>query len=141
MSNIKEQEECDHPEPERQFGQRCGCCGLFAEMTLPNPPEPLAANREARGQDGSIRKAHYGEGEQPWDTGLRLGWAPQAAAFCVLRYLRRDKAKEHSLESARWYWARLIEKAQGSSALVWYQVLQELRRELTSEELALLGAL
>lgn len=103
-----------------------------------SPPDSLAPNREARGQDGSIRKAHYGPGEQPWDTALRLGWGPQAAAFCILRYLRRDKAREHSLESARWYWARLKERACGASPLIWYSVLGELRNVLTGEEMAVL---
>lgn len=60
---------------------------------------------------GDGRKAHYGPGEQPWDTTLKLGWGPHAAAAHVLRYLRRDKAVEHSLQSARVYYGWLKELA------------------------------
>lgn len=78
---------------------------IWGSLVVP----PIAANRTAPGKDGSVRKAHYGDGVQPWDTTVASGWGPHAAAFCVLRYLRRDKAKEHSIESARWYYTRLIE--------------------------------
>lgn len=71
--------------------------------------ERLFPNRETLGADGTVRKAHYGEGEQPWDTMKRLGWANDFAAGCVLRYLRRSKDAVHSLESAKWYLARLYE--------------------------------
>lgn len=66
-------------------------------------------NREDPGQDGSQRKAHYGSGRQPWDDIKDLGWAPEFAAASILKYLRRTKDKEHSIESARWYWERLHE--------------------------------
>ena len=64
-------------------------------------------DRSTLGSDGSVRKAHYGDGEQPWDTMLRTGIAVHFATGCVLRYLRRDKDAAHSIESARWYWAQL----------------------------------
>lgn len=66
-------------------------------------------NRPTPGADGTMRKAHYGEGRQPRDDIVDAGWGPAFAAGCVLRYLRRAKDPEHSLESARWYWARLRE--------------------------------
>jgi hypothetical protein len=63
---------------------------------------------------GIPRMDHYGEGRQPFDDILDAGWAPKFAAGNVLKYLRRTKAPEHSLESARWYWARLNEMAAGA---------------------------
>lgn len=103
----------------------------------------LAPTRDAPGADGTVRKAHYGDGEQPWDTSLASGWGPHAAAFCVLRYLRRDKAREHSLESARWYYARLYAGSDGkiaspSIAGDWIAALSRLELILTKEELATL---
>jgi len=69
----------------------------------------LAEVRVAPGIDNTPRKAHYGDGEQPWDVIVRLGWGPAFAAGNVLKYLRRSKHPEHSLESAAWYYARLVE--------------------------------
>lgn len=62
-------------------------------------------------EDGTERKSRYGAGRQPWDDIKELGWAPHFAAGNVLKYLRRDKDREHSIESARWYFARLCEMA------------------------------
>jgi hypothetical protein len=59
--------------------------------------------------DATERQPQYGDGRQPWDDIVEEGWAPEFAAGNVLKYLRRDKAREHSLASARWYWARLNE--------------------------------
>jgi hypothetical protein len=59
--------------------------------------------------DGTIRQDHYGTGRQPWDDIVDQGWAPEFAAGNILKYLRRTKDPEHSAESARWYWLRLIE--------------------------------
>ena len=105
--------------------------------------DDLALNRTEPGGDGSVRKAHYGAGEQPWDTTLACGWGPAAAGFCVLRYLRRDKAKAHSLESARWYYARLYAGADGkiaspSLAGDWIAALSRLELLLTRDELTCL---
>lgn len=105
--------------------------------------DELFENRADPGADGTVRKAHYGDGEQPWDVAVRLGWGPVAAAFCVLRYLRRDKAIEHSRESARWYYARLVD---GASREIddlkcfqnngpWTIAFHELETELTVAEL------
>ncbi len=64
--------------------------------------------REITGIDGTVRKAYYGKGKQPWDEMVELGWAEHFAAGSVLNYLKRDKGDDkHDLESARWYWARL----------------------------------
>jgi len=60
---------------------------------------------------GDGRKAHYGDGVQPWDTALSEGWGAAGAALCVLRYLRRSKAPEHSRESARVYFRWMREHA------------------------------
>ena len=49
--------------------------------------------------------------EKPWDVIVCLGWGPEFAAGNVLKYLRRTKEPEHSLESARWYWQRLVDLA------------------------------
>jgi len=93
---------------------------------------------------GDGRKAHYGPGEQPWDTTLKLGWGPHAAAAHVLRYLRRDKAVEHSLQSARVYygWLKdLAAKDDGGKTIgtPWHEAaftLCQLDEELTAEERA-----
>lgn len=58
-------------------------------------------------ETGAERKAHYGEGKQPWDTICDLGWGAIFAAANVLKYLRRTKEQKHSLESARWYFQQL----------------------------------
>jgi hypothetical protein len=92
----------------------------------------LYPNRAIPGVDGTIRKAHYGEGKQPWDFIVEAGWAPEFAAGCVLRYLRRTKDPTHSLESARWYFARLGELAERGHAKY---VLGQLRSMLIAEEL------
>jgi len=31
-------------------------------------------------QDQTVRKSWYGDGEQPYDTAVRLGWGPAFAA-------------------------------------------------------------
>ncbi len=101
--------------------------------------ERLFPDREKLGADGSVRKAHYGSGRQPWDDILDEGWGPGFAAGCVLRYLRRDKAVEHSLESARWYMVRLLEHGVGSGTEEWQDAIERLRRLLTHEERQLVG--
>ncbi len=86
--------------------------------------------------DGSVRQQHYGVGEQPWDVILREGWGPAFAAGNVLKYLRRDKAPEHSLSSARWYWRQIVERS-GSEKLMdepWSAVLERLLDLMTSDE-------
>jgi hypothetical protein len=60
--------------------------------------------------DTAERQAHYGAGKQPWDVIVQeTPWAVAFAAANVLKYLRRTKAPEHSLQSARWYHKRLRE--------------------------------
>lgn len=63
--------------------------------------------------DGTVRKSYYGSGRQPWDDYVAEGWAPEICAGMVLKYLRRDKEPEHSLESARWYYQRHWELCRG----------------------------
>lgn len=96
--------------------------------------DALYPDRAEPSTDGSTRKAHYGEGE-------RLGWGPAFAATCVLRYLRRDKAREHSLESARWYYDQLYARAaqplDGPTA-PWSDAINGLEAELTQAELRFL---
>lgn len=72
-------------------------------------------NRIEPGPNGEQRKTHYGEGRQPWDEILDALWAPEFAAGNILKYLRRVKDPDHSLESARWYYARLVEMMRGRS--------------------------
>lgn len=67
--------------------------------------------------DGTSRKSYYGEGHQPWDSMLENGWAPQFAAGSILKYLRRSKQPEHSLESARWYFKELCKLCQPKTAI------------------------
>lgn len=89
------------------------------------------------GQDGTPRKTRYGMGKQPWDYMVKLGWAPHFAAGNVLKYLRREKDREHSIESARWYYARLTEEAI-AGAYEWDTARLQLNALLTDEEKALL---
>lgn len=98
-----------------------------------------------RADDETLRKSRYGLGRQPWDDIKEQGWAPHFAAGNVLKYLRRDKDRAHSIESARWYFARLVEyvnqdvpdskHADWTNASSTYLALVEL---LTKEELELL---
>ena len=97
----------------------------------------LYENEKQPREDGTMRKAHYGEGIQPWDITVAQGWGSIAAAFNVIRYMRRTKAPEHSLESARWYYTRCRELADQN--MEQYQILGEvvwrkLNEILTDEE-------
>lgn len=74
------------------------------------------------------RKPWYGSGEQPWDIMKDIGWSEHFAAGCILKYMMRTKEPEHSLESARWYWARLGETKLGEICKI------RLRRLLTFEQ-------
>ncbi len=90
---------------------------------------------------GVPRQDHYGAGTQPWDTIVEEAWAPEYAAGNILKYLRRTKAPEHSLESARWFYARLGELARGeignlTQCWVAEDKLKRLSELLTHEELA-----
>ncbi len=103
---------------------------------------PLQANRPVPGADGSTRKQHYGDGEQPWDTVKRLGWAPEFAAGNILKYLRRSKDVAYSTESARWYWdelKKLMTRGQPMAQINrTSDVYRALMNELTNDELKLL---
>lgn len=96
----------------------------------------LAPERAAA--DG--RKAHYGDGVQPWDVILANGWGPAFAASNVIKYLRRTKNPEHSLESACWYYDRLVEGTAGvirgapNAPGEWGVALDRLELALTTEE-------
>lgn len=61
--------------------------------------------------DGIARKAHYGNGRQPWDDIVDMGWGQQFAAGNVLKYIRRAAKKNgpDDISKARWYYARLLE--------------------------------
>ncbi len=96
----------------------------------------LQQNRETLGDDGSVRKAHYGAGKQPWDTAKEMGLAAAFAAVSILKYLRRDKDPVHSQESARWYYARLCELAVADDWRDARVALVLLLDELTPEEKA-----
>jgi hypothetical protein len=105
--------------------------------------EGLAPVRESA-TDAEPRKAHYGSGVQPWDLILEEGWGPAFAAGCVLRYLRRDKAIEHSLESARWYATRLAEGAfarKYGDQQAWVVAWSKLSARLTPDEAKKIGPL
>ncbi len=94
---------------------------------------------EIIGIDGTVRKAHYGAGKQPWDEMKELGWAEHFAGACVLKYVRRHKAKngQDDLDKARWYWVELnkLSNADVPSEKAWgAMVLVYLMQELTSDE-------
>ena len=82
--------------------------------------------------DGTARMAHYGQGEQPWDTIKRTGWGPAFAASNVLKYLRRTKELQHSLESAKWYYVELTKLAKGDVGAAF--ILRRLDRHLLTDE-------
>lgn len=102
---------------------------------------PLQQDRTEAGQDGTARKAHYGDGRQPWDDMVDLGWAPYFAAASILKYVRRAKDPEHSLESARWYYAQLYKYAtqeiqdHRADFRHWSHCLKGLEGILTQDEL------
>lgn len=107
------------------------------------PPAPaLAPVREGQG-DSEPRKAHYGDGEQPWDVIVRLGWGPAFAASNVIKYLRRTKNPEHSLESARWYADRLEDGMMGKipgwtnpeAVALWRNAFDKVTGELSLDEI------
>ena len=108
---------------------------------------PLQRDRAEAGQDGTKRKDHYGSGRQPWDTMVDLGWAPAIAAASIVKYLRRDKDPEHSLESAKWYYAQLYahsaeekERYLSGNMVPWTVALSELEAVLHQDELKRLGS-
>lgn len=92
----------------------------------------LGAPRTHVAIDGTVRQNHYGAGRQPFDDIKDAGWAPQFAAGNVLKYLRRNKQPEHSLESARWYYNELSKLADRDREA--RKVLLQLDRELTGAE-------
>lgn len=102
-----------------------------------NPLAPIRSSSD----DKEPRKSHYGSGAQPWDLILISGWGPAFAAANVVKYLRRTKNPEHSLESARWYYARLIDGVASnlpgpSEPREWLAALTRLEAILTKEERA-----
>ena len=100
-------------------------------MTEDSPLAPVRDPGEA-----VPRKAHYGQGIQPYDIIVAEGWGPAFAAANVVKYIRRTKSPEHSLESARWYYARLYEGASGpiESRGDWESALSRLELLLTKDE-------
>lgn len=104
---------------------------------------PLAPIREGQG-DTEERKKHYGDGVQPWDIIVASGWGHAFAAGNVIKYLRRSKNPEHSIESACWYYDRLVEGAakatdyssatEAATGVVWADALARLELILTPAE-------
>ncbi len=88
--------------------------------------------------DQTIRQPHYGPTRQPWDDIVDMGWGPGFAAGNVLKYLRRDKAADHSLESARWYWGQIVRRSNAELSLegLWTVAGDALNALLTAEEQA-----
>lgn len=98
---------------------------------------------------GDGRKAHYGEGKQPWDTIRELGWEIPWLAGNIVKYLRRTKDPEHSIESAKVYYKRLLELCREEQTvrhgakrycLGANDVLLNLLEELDDDEMYRLGA-
>ena len=87
------------------------------------------------GQDGTERKDYYGEGEQPWDTMVKRGWAAYFAAGCILKYLRRKKEDQahHDLESICVYFDWLNKLAEKDD--IEGDMAREIMEELLNEEL------
>jgi hypothetical protein len=74
------------------------------------------------------RKLHYGAGRQPLDDIIEAGWAPEFYAGNILKYLRRDKERETSLEKAVWYWRALSAlHYSGAASKVYDQLVSRLQ--------------
>lgn len=84
---------------------------------------------------GDGRKAHYGEGKQPWDTIRECGWEAHWLAGNIVKYLRRNKDPKHSLESAQIYYKRLCDECRKTGSDSYQEALVKLIDELTLEEL------
>lgn len=99
---------------------------------------PLQTDRDTPGAEGAARKAHYGDGKQPWDTIVEMGWGAEFAAANVIKYLRRTKDVDHSIQSARWYYSRLkemISRDAGSrNSAAAAEIMKKLMGELTDAE-------
>lgn len=88
---------------------------------------------------GDGRKAHYGAGKQPLDDIIACGWFPHFAAGNVLKYLRRDKSRAHSIESARFYYGTLLAAATSGHETPASRTMDMLHTLLTDDELALIA--
>lgn len=94
--------------------------------------------------DGTVRKAHYGAGRQPWDDILeKTDWAVGFCAGNVFKYVRRAAAKngEDDIRKAQWYLARLQEMAASDTGHTPHaqRALMKLATLLTDKEHELLG--
>ena len=108
----------------------------FVEFCASNPDEPTFV-----APDGTVRKLHYGAPgqEQPWDCWVRRGWAAQGAAANVIKYLRRTKDPE-DIDDAKWYFRELMKLAEAGTELdPDFAVARSLLKELTREEMDVLG--
>ena len=97
-------------------------------------------DRAEPGEDGTIRKAHYGAGRQPWDDIIDFGWGPAFAAGNALKYVRRHAAKNGAddLATGRWYYGELYKRAAGEINGPWTEALGILEDALENAELRLL---
>lgn len=100
--------------------------------------ERTFADRAEPGEDGTVRKSHYGEGRQPIDDMYDEGWAVGFMAGSILRYLRRTKDTVHSLESARRYnsWLSALAKRGDEDAK---RAIERLSDILTPDEVSRLS--
>lgn len=99
---------------------------------------PVEVERVA--DDGTVRKRHYGDGEQPWDVMIRTHLAGGFAAGSVLKYVRRTKEPDEDRKKAVWYWRELNKLAHAPDVI--NATARAARRTLlsilTAEELSLL---
>lgn len=104
------------------------------------PLSEPAKEPEIRGEDGTVRKAHYGAGRQPWDDIVDFGWGPAFAAGNALKYVRRHVAKNGAddLDKGRWYYGELYKRAAGEINGPWTEALGILEDALENAELVLL---
>lgn len=113
-----------------ESGEQPGWRISYADFCAANPDHP-----ETTAADGSVRKAYYGSGEQPWDIIKRFGWAADFAAGNVLKYLRRTKGEPGDVTKARWYWVELKKLADNDYAFA-RAAVAKLLRELKGGDLA-----
>lgn len=106
------------------------------KINLPSGYHLVEDEKERVAADGTVRKAHYGDGRQPWDVIKEKDWAPEFAAGNALKYIRRAAAKNGAddIKKARWYFKELKRLADSSDDGVYDELLEE----LTPDELAIL---
>lgn len=130
----------EHWEAATQDWQFAGAINCLIDELHAARTRPPGREAEIQGVDGTVRKAHYGSGRQPWDDMIDLDWGPHFAAGCALKYVRRfaNKNGQDDLDKGIWYYNELLKRAGGECNGAWTKAFAELEDELSLEERRLL---